>query len=193
MRQFLAAELPDGVRRRVTEARAGLEGRLRGWRWVRTAAIHLTLRFLGEVDEGADRRARAAWSRIAAGSEPFRLRLTKLGRFPARGGARVLWAGLEETEPGAALASLAARLESGARELGWEAELRPFRPHLTLARCRRGARPDEPPGGESLGDAGGWVRRIVLYQSHLERGGARYTALASFPLGDADESAGDGG
>jgi 2'-5' RNA ligase len=193
MRQFLAAELPGEVRRRVAEVRAGLEERLRGWRWVRTDAVHLTLRFLGEVGQDTDRRARPAWSRVAAGGEPFRLRLAGLGRFPPRGGPRVLWAGLEETEPGAALASLAAGLEGAARELGWEPERRTFRPHLTLARRRRGARPDEPPAGAKLGEAEGWVRRIVLFQSHLEPGGARYTALESFPLGDADEPTRDGG
>jgi 2'-5' RNA ligase len=187
MRLFLAAELPEPVRRSLIELQAELKGRLRGWRWVRAEGIHLTLRFLGEVDAGLDARARSAWERVARDGAPFRIRLTRPGRFPQRGAPRVLWVGLEEIEPGEALAGLAAGLERNARELGWQAEERPFRPHLTLARRQRGARPDGPPEEVRAVGAEGWVRRIVLFRSRLDRSGARYTALASFALGGLDE------
>ena len=184
MRLFLAAALPDELLRQLEDIRTSLAAKLEGWRWVRPGSVHLTLRFLGEVAAESDRQARGTWRRVAAVARPFRVRLRGVGRFPARGRPRVLWVGVEETSAGSALRGLAAELEQAARGLGWEAEPRPFRAHLTLARGRRGARPGEPK------DAAAWVGRevrvrdLVLYRSQLDPGGARYTALESFPLGE---------
>jgi len=192
MRQFLAAELPAALRVHVEGVGSGLRPRLRGWRWVRPEGVHLTLRFLGEVGGERDARARGAWRRVVGAGRAFRVVLTGLGRFPGRGGPRVLWLGLEETEPGGALVDLANRLEAAARDLGWDAEAGPFSPHLTLARARRGTRADEPSLAEQTVErVEGWVRRVTLFESHLERGGARYTALESFALeGDREDRAG---
>jgi 2'-5' RNA ligase len=187
MRLFLAAELPGSVRRSVSDVQARLRDELKGWRWVRPEGIHLTLRFLGEVDDRLDERAREAWRDVARACSPFRLRVTGVGRFPDRGRPRVLWVGLEEIGPGEGLARLVDDLERNARAHGWQPENRPFRPHLTLARGLRGAKPDEPPDGARVPAAEGWVRRVVLFRSRLDRSGARYTALASFPLGDAED------
>ncbi len=184
MRLFLAAELPEELLGRVDEIRTSLAAKLHGWRWVRPQGVHLTLRFLGEVAPEPDRKARGTWRRVAADARPFRVRLRGVGRFPARGRPRVLWVGVEETKPGGALAALAAELEQAARGLGWEAESQPFRPHLTLARGRRGVRPDEPyDAAVRIGTEGVGVRGLVLHRSQLEAGGARYTAVEFFPLG----------
>lgn len=188
MRLFLAAELPDELLGRVDEIRTSLAAKLEGWRWVRPEGVHLTLRFLGEVAPESDRKARGTWRRVAADARPFRVRLHGVGRFPARGRPRVLWVGIEETSPGDALPALAAELEQAARGLGWEAEMRSFNPHLTLARGRRGTRPDEPHDAVVRSGSEVQVRELVLHRSQLEAGGARYTALESFPLGrPADE------
>ena len=182
MRLFLAAELPDELLGQVQEIRTSLAAQLNGWRWARPEGVHLTLRFLGEVAPESDRKARGTWRRVAADARPFRVRLSGVGRFPERGRPRVLWVAVEETKPGAALAALAAELEQAARGLGWEAESRPFRAHLTLARGRRGARPEEPHDAAVRVGTEVRVRELVLYCSQLEAGGARYTALESFPL-----------
>jgi 2'-5' RNA ligase len=184
VRLFLAAELPAALRERVVEVRDELAGVLRGWRWVRPEGIHLTLRFLGEVDEAQDLAARSAWRDAVASVSRFHVRLAGTGRFPERGRAHVLWVGIEETEPGGALATLAATLEAAARELGWAAETRGFHPHLTLARRARAGRADDPTGSVPGAEAAGWVREVILFRSRLERGGASYTALDSFPLGE---------
>ena len=183
MRLFLAAELPVAVRERLIEVREQLAGGLRGWRWVRPEGVHLTLRFLGEVDEARDRSARPAWQDAVASVSRFQLRLSGLGRFPDRGAPRVLWMGVEETEPGGALATLAETLEGVARELGWTAETRAFRPHMTLARRTRGGRPDDPTARQAGESAAGWVREVTLIRSRLEPRGASYTELDRFPLG----------
>ncbi len=184
MRLFLAAALPVAVRAALSAALPLLEPRGSGWRWTRPAGIHLTLRFLGEVDEAREWAARATWRRIAAANEPCVVRLAELGCFPLRGAPHVLWVGLDEREPGAPrLSRLASELELAARELGWPAESRAFRAHLTLARAARGRRPRLAPGVDWPCGAAGVVDRVVLFQSHLDPGGARYTALDSFPLG----------
>ena len=77
---------------------------------------------------------------------------------------------------------LAEGLEQAARTLGWPEETRAFRPHLTLARARRGRHPEPPPALDPASESG-WVRRLQLVRSHLGPAGASYTALDSFSLG----------
>ena len=184
MRLFLAIDLPEALRRDLAEIRTELEPRCPGWRWVRPEGIHLTLRFLGEVERERDAHSRESWSRVCAASGKARFRLGGLGVFPGPSRPRVLWVAVNE-EPGSAsrLESLAHGLEEAARELGFAREARPFRPHLTLARAARVGRPTLPPpasrGEGALVEAG----EIVLFRSELAPAGARYTRLAAFPLG----------
>jgi 2'-5' RNA ligase len=193
MRLFLALELPEAVARAVAELRERLRLQLRGWRWVSPHGMHVTVRFLGEVDEARDLASREAWRSAAATVPAFEIRATALGRFPERGRPRVLWVGVEETAAGGALASLAVSLEVAARACGWPAEPRPFRPHLTLARAARDGTPDAAGPDQGPGAAVGRVHRVVLFQSHLGPRGARYTALASFPLAARPAVADNGG
>ena len=112
--------------------------------------------------------------------EPFEIELGEAGRFPPRGRPRILWRGVGPAGP---LTALARRLEDAARELGFRAEERPFRPHLTLARARRGERATLPAGDDPLPAAGPFrVERATLFRSVLHPSGARYTALDHFPL-----------
>jgi 2'-5' RNA ligase len=95
----------------------------------------------------------------------------------------VLWLGVGDPAPSALLA-LQGDLEAAARRLGVPPEERAFHPHLTLARAIPGTRPPPPPP-EAPGPEP-WsvtVREVVLYESRLGAGGARYTALETFPLG----------
>ena len=192
MRQFLAAGFPARVREELAAIRADLEQRILGWRWVREESVHLTLRFLGEVVPDHARLAGEAWRQAAARSQPFRIRLSGVGRFPERGRPRVLWVGLEEIEPGGVLERLAADVESEARRLGWPAQPRAFRPHLTLARSRPDGRADAPPERVAERSRPVWIRELVLYRSELLPGGARYTALANFPLGPSSDEPTEG-
>jgi 2'-5' RNA ligase len=182
MRLFLALEIPDRIRRLLAGMRGDLEHSWPGWRWVRPEGIHLTLRFLGEVEPALDAECRQAWADAVVGISPFDLRLGRLGRFPGGGKPRVLWVGLEEPGGEGQLAGLAARVENSARECGFPPEKRPFRPHLTLARAARGARPHWADGirietGEPFS-----VGSLVLFRSQLNPSGARYTALERFEL-----------
>lgn len=181
MRQFLALELGDRARGELARWRAALQERCSGWRWVDPGGVHLTLRFLGEVSGSQDDALRGRWRRVAADHGPFEVRLSAPGTFPARGRPRVLWVSVTDG-PRGPLARLSGGLERAAREAGLDPDERPFRPHLTLARARRGERPAvcEPwPEPHAVASP---ARELVLFLSRLGAGGARYTALERFPF-----------
>lgn len=182
MRLFVALPLPEPVRSGLGEVVASWRGSHPGWRFVRAGGIHLTLRFLGEIDAAGLETAVPSWREAAARAPALRFRIAGVGVFPPRGLPRVLWAGIEGIEPEGSLASLAASLEAGAIAAGAPREARAFHPHLTLARAARGARPGIPPSDELPG----WeveADEVVLYRSELLPAGARHTALSRFPLG----------
>ena len=187
LRLFVACELPDEVRRALGGIQDDLRrlgaGRLR---WARPEGIHVTLKFLGAVEESrVDQIAAALGSAIA----PFELRLSAsggLGGFPPQAGLRVVWVGLEgDVEK---LAALAGRVEAALAPLGFPPERRPFAAHLTLARV-----PDQAPVAERRRLAALIERyqlppmpTMALTQVSLMRsipgpGGSVYHRLASFP------------
>lgn len=188
MRLFLAVDLPQPVRAGLGRLQSRLRARCGGWRWVRPEGIHLTLRFLGEVGAATDAASREAWREAVRPFSVFRLRLERVGWFPAGGRPRVLWVGVRELLHEGSLAALAGRLEQAARERGFAPEERAFRPHLTLARAERGGRPDWPEEQEAGIDETVEVDRVVLFRSELHPSGARYTALETFALeGDREQ------
>lgn len=143
------------------------------------ANLHLTLRFCGHLPEAT----LAALEQNLRGirGEPFDVRLGALGTFGGRRRPRVVWLGLAEgLEP---LREVAAGVEAACRDAGLEAEGRPYRAHLTLARAleRAGAPLGELPEPPSLP---AWtVSGFTLYRSRLGRGPAVYEPLERFPLG----------
>ena len=180
MRLFVAVDLPPSLRAGLDRLQRRLREGEPGWRWVRPASIHLTLRFLGEVDEQRAAASHVAWQAAAATAEPFVVDVGGVGCFPPRGQPRVLWVGIDDAD--GRLARLAGAVDAGAVEAGFQPERRPFRGHLTLARAARDGRPPRP---EVDADATAPlpVDELVLFRSELLPTGARYTALARFPLG----------
>ena len=186
MRQFLALDLPPDLHDALATIQAGLRPRLPDWRWVRPEGIHLTVRFLGEVGAEQDARCREAWRAVARAQFAPSFQLAGVGTFPSPRAPRVLWVGVDE--PAASrgrLAALADALERAACEQGFDAEARPFRAHLTLARASREGRPVAPDHDVIAQSRTVDARELVLYESRLERGGARYTVLETFPFGEA--------
>jgi len=182
MREFLAIPLPEALRRAAAASRDVLAAEGDGWRFVRDEGLHLTIRFLGEVDPSRRDVLDAAWRAATKGADRLALRLRGAALVPATGRPRVLWLGLEAVTPDGLLARLVDRVERAARAQGFSPEDRPFAAHLTLARARRGARVAIPPVGR-VGDLGAFVaERLVLYRSEPDRGGSRYHEEASYPL-----------
>jgi RNA 2',3'-cyclic 3'-phosphodiesterase len=178
----------DAVRDRVGEVVAAARaatGDARGVRWAGPGALHLTLRFLGATPGGRVASAAAAVADAARSVGPFEVRLAGSGAFPGASAPRVLWLGVDRGGP--ELAVLARALDAALAVRGWPSDPRPFRAHLTLARCE-----DPVIGREAaavVADAAAGLRAawrtdsLVLYESHLGRGPARYAVVAEARLG----------
>ena len=186
MRLFVAVNLPAEERRRAWAAAAPLRSASLPVRWVSEEALHLTLRFLGEVAEeqsGPIAEALAAAVR-RGGARPFPLALGGVGAFPDVARPRVVWLGAERHP---ALELLANDVENALRAFAFEPELRPFNPHLTLGRVERGARPAAFRDFARLAAAVGYegvitVESVDLMHSTLGPSGASYRVLARAPL-----------
>jgi 2'-5' RNA ligase len=178
-------ELPEEARARAAEHAALLRGRFREVRasWPRVENLHLTLKFLGEIEESRVEVLSNAAGRAAADSRPFTLRLEAAGAFPRRGVPRVIWLGVADSSGG--LARLQSRLEVECEREGFGREERPFHPHLTLARLRspQGARAlaqlHQETGFEALEFP---VTELVVMLSELGPGGSRYAPLSRHKL-----------
>jgi RNA 2',3'-cyclic 3'-phosphodiesterase len=187
MRCFVAIDLSPEVRAAIVRAQAGLRAAAprADVRWLDPAGMHLTLAFLGEVREERMAALRDTLAATVTPRPPLALMASGLGGFPSARRPRVVWAGI--VGEGEALRRTAAAVASALVPLGFPAEERPFRGHVTLARVR------SPRGLQPLGNAiaagvhadfGRWTaREVVLYRSHLRPSGAVYEPLARFPFG----------
>jgi 2'-5' RNA ligase len=180
-RAFVAVRPPDAVLEAVEETLGPARKAMVGPRWAGRDQWHVTLQFLGPVATLAP--VVHSLGLAVAGVDPFRFGLGGSGAFPNPRRARVVWLGAQE---GAGpMASLAAAVTDALAPFGYEAEARPFRSHLTVARLRDPG--DVTPALAALregpvGDA--WtVEEIVLYQSRLSPSGSQYSVLARLPLG----------
>jgi 2'-5' RNA ligase len=176
MRLFIAVDLPENVKEPLARLCCGLPGA----RWVKPEQLHLTLRFIGEVDGGMFHDIREGLAEIVGKS--FTLQLDGVGFFPPRGKPRVVWIGLQQSEE---LLQLRNRIESCLVSLGLEPERRKFAPHITLARLK-----NTPPAkvGRFLENhslflsAPFTVEEFYLYSSQLGRNGAIHRIEAGYPL-----------
>lgn len=175
-RLFIAIRPPAPVRDALVDAMEGLEGA----RWLGEDQLHLTLRFVGEVETPAANDLAAQLGRID--SRPIDLAAAGVGVFERRGVPHTLWA---RVPPAGALGELRQKVERACEQAGLGRETRRFTPHITLARL-----------GRASGDVGGWLAAhgdlaagpwraedFVLYESHLGYEGPHYEAVAVYPLG----------
>jgi 2'-5' RNA ligase len=180
-RLFTAIELGDRRRADVIARQQRIASALRvsggdGLRLVRSEHLHLTLVFIGDVDEGRTSTVQEAMGRRLPLS-PFTIELATCGVFPLQGPPRVLWAGVRDgaTALTALFEEVSARLDS----VGIPRDRRPFTPHLTLGRWRDGAsarvRDALPEWGPPMRQS---VDAVTLFHSVLGRGGPTHTALA---------------
>lgn len=176
IRLFVALDIPDGVRERL----AGLCNGIPGVRWIGPENLHLTLRFIGEVEEPLLPEIDSALSAIR--SPAFDLALDGVDVFGDRRRARVLWAGVRGSQ---SLSALQSKAESALVRAGLEPEARKFHPHITLARLN-GLKPDRLVAYLQANAAFMTrefpIEEFVLYSSRLGRGGAIYTREAGYPL-----------
>ncbi|MBC7905323.1 MAG: RNA 2',3'-cyclic phosphodiesterase [Rhodospirillaceae bacterium] len=175
MRLFVGLGLPPEVALRLTS----LGGGIPGGRWVEARNLHITLRFIGEVEDGLARELHdeLATLRLSA----FALALDGFGTF-GRSAPNHLWAGVEKVPE---LLHLQAKVETMVARLGLPPEGRKYTPHVTLARFKGApvARVQDFIARNSPFQAGPWpVEHFTMFRSFLGHGGAEYDPIAEYPL-----------
>ncbi|MDY6839730.1 MAG: RNA 2',3'-cyclic phosphodiesterase [Thermodesulfobacteriota bacterium] len=184
IRAFIAISLPESVLQAIGEAQDRLRRSRLDIRWVRKEGIHLTLKFLGDIDRGAVEKLDAAMGRATKGIPSFVLMGEGIGVFPDLRRARVIWAGVSGDVR--ALMALYRNLESELKGLGFPKEKRTYRGHLTLGRAKgrldTTALMQALEGLRDFQTASFSVPSLVLFQSTLRPQGAIYTRLAEAPL-----------
>ncbi|RMF80797.1 MAG: RNA 2',3'-cyclic phosphodiesterase [Chloroflexi bacterium] len=177
-RLFVAIDLPDETKTRLT----ALQTRIDGARWVKRHQMHLTLRFIGEVEDAQAEKIKTALASVA--KRKVELLLQGVGRFPPgnRKPARVLWVGIATNPP---LVQLQRDVEHALQSVGVPPENRPFKAHITLARLKS---PDAKAVEQFLETQRDFattpipIHEMILFSSTLSAQGAQYRHEAVYPL-----------
>ena len=188
VRVFVAVDLPDTVKAEMGKLIALIEAlEVRGVRSVRAEGLHLTLRFLGDVDSGDIPSIISAMDTAAVESEPFDLALMGTGAFPNAAAPRTLWVGVEgELDR---LSILQTGVQSALEEVGFNRTRERFNPHVTVARFRdRVSTEHSTRVTDALNHAipspiAVRVDSIVLMRTTPQPGGSIYTPIHTSPLG----------
>ena len=185
IRAFVAVPMTDEIKRAVAEIEDELREARADVKWVVPGNVHITLKFLGNVlIDTVDSLVRIL-AETLQGEPSFDVILAGTGTFPeGRRAPRVVWIGMEEGKD--RLAEIAGKIEEACSRLGFEKEARPFRPHLTIGRVRRGAgnldRLGERVEQVEFKPLKLRVDRVNLVRSKLSPRGPAYTVLESFAL-----------
>ncbi len=184
VRLFIALLLPREVKDKLGELISDLRPRTDSIRWVASGNIHLTLKFIGERPEKDIDPIAAVVMEVVKGRKKVEVEVRGCGGFPNLRRPRVIWAGLEGTDPAAEMAVL---LNKRLVPLGIEAERRKFSPHLTIGRLKNKTRPEIGALAEYLEDlnfdAGTAILdQVALVKSTLTSGGPIYENLKIYEL-----------
>ncbi len=184
MRTFIAIELEDDLKEQLSALIKEFMSVSQNIRWIKKQGMHLTLKFLGEIDQDKIPQIESLMTAIAHKTDAFPLQLKGTGAFPpGKRNPRVLWVGITENP---SLLHLQDEVESGCERMGFPREKRRFHPHLTLGRVKdysklAGVLPlldkkRETQFGEMT------VKKFTFFQSVLKPTGAEYRILAEFHL-----------
>ena len=185
IRAFIAIQIPDDLLKRIETEAKRLKNLRIDARFTKKSSIHLTLKFLGDIDENLVASVGDALQESARALDRFRLGIEGLGVFPIRKTPRVIWIGVRK-EP--MLVELHQQVEANLQGLGFETEGRPFRPHLTIARLKSsknlaGLEDFIVMEGAEFKIGTFEVGAVHLYQSLLYPDGAEYRQLSTHTLG----------
>lgn len=176
MRLFIANPLPKAVKKRLADLSQPIEG----VRWQKGRQYHLTLKFLGETDESKTEELKQKLGEIDF--KTFSITLDHLGYFPRHRRPKVLWVGIKESEK---VVKLYEKIEEKCVSIGFKADNRTFRPHITLARTKSARKRDVM---SFINEHKQFripkiaVNNFVLYQSKLHSDGAKHIRLKTFPF-----------
>lgn len=190
MRLFVAVHLPDEMKEELHASfSSAVKRRVRGLRFPPPANVHITLKFLGETDDGLIPALEEALKIVSEKAGPFTMSAGGAGAFPDVRRPRVIWAGVRNGQD--KLVELAKAVERALEPLGFEPERRPFRGHITVARVKN------PAAAKAVGEIvaanegrefGSFeVESFSLVKSELKPDGAVYSDVNDFPLGSDKE------
>jgi RNA 2',3'-cyclic 3'-phosphodiesterase len=172
----VAIDLPEEIKGVIRSLRCPISGA----KWVAEAQLHLTLRFIGDADDDLLHSITTSLSGIMAA--PFSLAMKGVGCFPPKRDPKVLWVGVEKNE---ALFNLQNAVEKALCQSGLEPEIRPFSPHITIARLKESPAALLTPflqNNNSFATPFFPVSEFILYSSTLSPQGAIHRQEVLFPL-----------
>ena len=184
LRTFVALPLDSHIVTSLQDLHQKLQSLPVDVKWVKPHSIHVTIKFLGDVEEAHLDSIYEAIHQGVSGVKPWRVGVKHIGTFPGMRNPRVVWVGLDD--PTGTIMTVQDQVQAELVKIGFEKERRAFTPHLTVGRVRT------PKGKKDLvsflldererefGEM--QVNRVVLYKSDLKPTGAEYTALQEFTL-----------
>jgi len=182
MRTFIAIELPEQVKAKLSELQTLLKKSGADVKWIDPHNIHLTLKFLGEIDEAKSAKISGIIEEVAKDSKQFRVNLSSCGAFPKIEFPRVIWIAVDKGDK--EIKILAEKLEERTERLGIPREERSFSSHITIGRVKSPANKDKLVRAlketENYFDGGNTefdVTKITLFKSLLGSGGPTYEPL----------------
>lgn len=179
MRTFIAIELSEEIRNALAQIQSHLKYAGADVKWVEKNNIHLTLKFLGEIDDKKCEKVKAVLDQIAAEFKPFELDLKDIGAFPKIEFPRVIWVGLDKGAKEST--EIAKKIDEALSKTGFQEETRPFAAHLTVGRVRSSKNKEVLK--EKITDyqlpitKSEIIPSIILFQSTLTPKGPIYTKL----------------
>ncbi len=184
VRVFLAIPLPQQLKGAIQTLQNNLRSQIAGVRWVRPKNLHLTLHFFGEVEQETLEKIKVSVLSVKGCHRPFIIEFKGLGAFPNRRRPRVLWLDLEPKDQ---LRQLYENCRQSLQQAGVTTESRPYSPHLTIGRLRQPksgltdlTELDSSTRVEMIGRFS--ADRLVLFESHLQPGGAEHIPLLTVSL-----------
>lgn len=185
IRSFLAFELPVDIKRIIMAVSEDVRQLPLNVRWLNVKNIHLTIVFMGDVQEEQIKPIQDIVKDVCQGYGPFSIAIKGIGIFGSRRNPRVLWIGLDGAID--RMGYFRDDLQKGLRPFGIKEEKRRFKPHLTLGRFRKGARTgthldDLLSKYHDLTSPDRIIEELVLFKSDLKPGGAVYSKLNGWPL-----------
>ena len=185
IRAFLAIELPASIKQEIQSFQNVLRENTHGISWVKSSNLHITLKFLGDIDSGQQQAISAILPDICLKSAPFSIRIEKTGFFPNANRPRILWVGCSDSEH--QLEHIFTSIDRALTDIGFTHENRPFSPHLTIGRVKQphsmGTIVTKMQKSTDFSAGQFQASAVKLIKSQLHPGGARYTPLAVFQLG----------
>jgi 2'-5' RNA ligase len=184
LRCFVAIEIPEAIQDQLSQIQATLQNRIQRASWVKPSNIHLTLKFLGEVDSNAIESIGPVLERVASHHTPFSLQVGGVGAFPNLVRPRVIWVGIKIGR--GKVSALAQEIDQALTQYGFSLDKKKFKSHLTIARLK--GREDLRPlvnldcQYEDIDGMTMKAHEISLIQSQLHPKGAIYTTIQSYTL-----------